>query len=89
MSGYRSQSMDTPVEIDRILFDRYRAMTPEQKLHLVFDLQASSDLLAMADIRARHPLIDEREAQLRLASRKYSRELMVAAFDWDPEVRGY
>lgn len=88
-SGYRTQSLDTPLEIERLVIDRYRGMTPEQKLTLVFGLQASADGFALADIRARHPGIDEREARLRLASRKYSRDLMVQAFDWDPEIRGY
>lgn len=45
--------------------------------------------LAAAAIRQERPEANEREIQLRVASRHIPRELIIAAFGWDPEVQGY
>ncbi len=89
MDGYRTQSSDTTREIEELQLAHFRAMSDDDKLRMVFELQAFADSFALADIRERHPGIDDYEANLRLASRKYSRELMIAAYGWDPDVHGY
>lgn len=87
--GPRGQPGDAAAEIERLELENFRAMSPDEKLQRIFELQDLADGMALADIRARHPGISEREARLRLASRKYPPELLVAAFGWDPLVRGY
>lgn len=82
-------SEDTPADVERILIEGYRKMTPEQKLERVFGLRAALQELTAAVIRQQRPDADERELRLRVASRSIPRELMVAAFGWDPEVEGY
>lgn len=35
------------------------------------------------------PDISDQELRLRVAARRLDRELMIAAFNWDPEIKGY
>jgi len=87
--GPATLAPDTDAAAERVLIDLYRRMTPAQKLQAIFELQRTADAIAIAGIRRRHPGVDEAEARLRLAALKYPRELMIAAFGWDPERRGY
>jgi len=79
---------DTPPEVERILIEGYRKMTAAQKVARVRDLNWTLIQLALADLRARHPDDDEHTLRLRLASRTYDRETMIAAFGWDPDEHG-
>ena len=70
--------------------ERYRRMSPAQKLYLVADLSLASRQLAEARIRAQQgPDVSRREIRLRLASLYLDRSTMIDAFGWDPEVEGY
>jgi hypothetical protein len=53
--GYRTQSQDTSREIERMLVDRWRAMTPEEKLAEIDDTCRGDDELALMGIRLRQP----------------------------------
>jgi hypothetical protein len=64
-------------------------MSPAQKLERVRALTRTVQQLALLDIRRRHPLADEREQALRLASRWIEPELMRRAFGWDVREVGY
>lgn len=79
---------DTSDEADRIMRAYWRAATPAQKLARVLGIGRSVNELARAHIRARYPSATPREIALRLAARTLSRETMVAAFGWDPDVHG-
>ena len=85
----KPQSRDTPLEIEAILIEGYRAMTPAQKLERVSQMTRAVQELALARIRAQHPDEGEREHRLRLASLWLPAELMRRAFDWDVDQRGY
>ena len=86
----RTQSPDTPPEIEAILVERYRQMTPMEKLHQVFELNRMAQQMAAMRIEAQYgPNLSERELRLRLAALWLDRETMIAAFGWDPEVKGY
>lgn len=82
-------SADTPIEVERLMIEAYRRMTPEQKLERVFGLRQALQELTAAAIRQQRPDASESEIRLRVASRSIPRELMVRAFGWDPEVEGY
>jgi hypothetical protein len=86
----KTLSPDTPPEIEEILVERYRRMTPQEKIQAVRDLNRSVLLMAVMGIRARHgqDLPDE-ELRLRLASLWLDRETMIKLHGWDPEVKGY
>jgi hypothetical protein len=86
----KTQSPDTPPEIEEILLERYRQMSPLDKLRQVFELNYMAQSMAAMRIQARYgPNLSERELRLRLASLWLDRETMIAAFGWDPEVEGY
>jgi hypothetical protein len=87
--GGRRPLSDTSPEAEKVLIELYRRMPPSWKLKQVLDLNRTVELLAMADIRRRHPDADERELRLRLGSRWLDREIMRKVFGWDPEVEGY
>ena len=80
---------DTSPEIEQIIIEGYRRMSAAQKLQIMQDLQSAARLLALGEIRRRHPQASERELQLRLASRWLEPELMRKAFGWNPDVEGY
>jgi hypothetical protein len=82
-------STDTPPEIEKIIIEGYRRMSAAQKLRLMQALNRTAQLLALSDIKRRHPQASPREWQLRLASRWIEPALMREAFGWDPDVEGY
>lgn len=83
-------SLDTPPEIEEMLLEGYRRMTPEEKMRRIVELNRSVEEMAAARIRTQYgPDLPERELRLRLAALRLDREVMVRLFDWDPEVEGY
>ena len=88
MDGYLTQSPDTSRAAEEFLFNAYRRMKPAEKIRIIGDLNRTMDEIARIAIRKQHPNATKREVALRLAARKYGRELMVKAFGWDPDVEG-
>lgn len=82
MSRYRTQSPDTRVEAERVLVERYREMSPADKLRLFSQLSRSTQELALAGLRRRYPHATDRELQLRLAATRLDRDTLRAAFGW-------
>lgn len=82
----RGQSRDTPDEVEEILLEGFRRMSPGEKLQRVWDMNRALRALAAARIRARYGSeISGRELNLRLAALRLDRKTMIAAFGWDPE----
>jgi hypothetical protein len=80
---------DTHPVMEAFLVERYREMSPHEKMERVREMTAAVQELALMDVRRRHPKADAREQALRLASRWIGPELMRRAFGWDVEVQGY
>src|SRR5258708_33596162 len=57
---------------------------------LAATLNASEFLLKTweAEVRAEHPHAGEADVRLRVAARHLSRDLMIQAYGWDPEIHG-
>lgn len=86
----KTQSPDTPPEIEEILLEGYRRMSPAEKFRRVIELGEAAEAMAAARIRSRYGRdISERELRLRLAALHLDRETMIEVFDWDPEKEGY
>lgn len=86
----RPLALDTPPDIEEIVIEGYRRMTPSQKLRRVVELGAAAETMAAARIRARYgPEVPPRELRLRLAALQLDRRTMVEVFDWDPQEKGY
>ena len=86
---YRTQSEDTPIEIERIQIEIWRKQSPARKLELLRSMVQGIQRLQLAEIRRRHPNANERELKMRLASRRLSPELMRRVYGWDPDKEGY
>jgi hypothetical protein len=80
---------DTHPEIEKILIEGYRRMPAWKKLEQVWKANEFARQLVLMDIRRRYPDADEREVRMRMASRWIPRDLMIKAFGWDPEEKGY
>jgi len=86
----KTLSLDTPPDIEEIVLERYRQMHPFEKLMQVFELNQMAQQMAALRIQAQYgPDLSERELRLRLAALWLDRDLMIEAFGWDPEVKGY
>lgn len=85
----RAGKIDTSRDVQRVLVEGYRQMSPREKLQRVRSLNRSVRTLALAGVRQRFGRdLPEREEQLRLAALSIDRQTMIAAFDWDPQERG-
>lgn len=84
-----SRPSDTPPDVELMLIEGYRCMSPAQKLERVVSLNRALTQLASARIRAQYGEdISERELRLRLGALRLDRSLMIEAFGWDPGSRG-
>lgn len=80
---------DTPPQMEALLIERYRRMTPAEKLAMVTKMTQAVQKLALARIRRQYGDISEHEQKLRLAALWYGRDIMIHFFNWDPEEKGY
>ena len=85
----KTQSPDTHPDIEKIQIEGYRRMSAAEKFHKIAELNRFLDMLALADVRRRHPDADEWECRLRVASRRIPADLMKKAFGWDIAEKGY
>jgi len=85
----KKQIQDTHPEIEKMIIEGYRKMTPRQKLQKVSELNKSIQQIALARIRKQYGNISEREQRLRLASLWLDRDIMIKVFGWDPQEKGY
>jgi len=85
----RDAATDTAPEVEAILLEGYRRMSPAEKLLRVLDLNRAVEDLARARLRMEYGAgLSEREERLRLAALHLDRETMIRVFDWDPDVHG-
>jgi hypothetical protein len=86
----RTQSPDTPAEVEQRLLEGYRRMSPGQRLMMAMEMNRAVQQMAAARICAQYgPDLPERELRLRLAALWIDRDTMMRAFGWDPRVQGY
>jgi len=85
----KPQSPDTSLDLEARLFDRYRRMSPEEKLEYVGALGRLAEEVALAGLRAKYPDASEEDNRLRLVSRWIDRDTMIRLYDWDPLARGF
>jgi hypothetical protein len=80
MSAYRPQASDTSEAVDRLVFDGFRAMTPEQRLRLASQAAAALERLSIAGLRLRFPEAEEEELRRRAGARRLGAELTRRAY---------
>jgi hypothetical protein len=77
-----SRPRDTSHAVDRIQFERLRAMSPEEKGAVFTGLVLAVQDLALAGLRLRHPSATEDELWLRLAVRRLGAETVGRVTGW-------
>jgi hypothetical protein len=77
---------DTDPKALEIYLKLHREMTPGERLSRVFELCAFQQSLQVASVRAAYPQAGDPEVFLRVAARRLSRQLMIAAYNWDPDL---
>lgn len=86
----RTQSVDTPPEVEEILIARPREMSWTERLQRMYELTGAARALAESRIRARSGReLDERTVTLRLAALHLDRETLQCVFGWNPEIEGH
>jgi len=80
---------DTHPAIERMLIERYRQMSAQEKLERLCEMNRTAKYLALLEIRRRHPNADDHECRMRLFSRWLSPALMLKVYGWDVEKEGY
>lgn len=88
MNDSHAIGLDTAPEAREIQFDLWRRASSTRKAEMISALCADIRELALAGVRERHPRASAREALLRVGALTIDRELMIAAFGWDPEREG-
>jgi len=84
----RAQSVDTPLDVERLQIERYREMGPRRRLVAALELNAALDLVARAGIRARNGALSAEQERLQLFALRLDRDQMRTAFGWDPGAPG-
>jgi hypothetical protein len=85
--SYRTQSADTSVEAEKMLFERLRELRPWEKAEILRALNRSARELALAGLRARHPDADEAELRMRLAEQYIGRDGVARVLGGHPRRR--
>ena len=77
---------DTHPAAMEVFLKLQRQRSPGQKLADAFELIELVMQLSAAGVRRRHPEAGEREVFLRTASLRLSRDLMMRAYGWHPDL---
>lgn len=81
MSGYRTQSLDTPEAVERIVFAGYRRMSPAEKMARMVELSRAAEGFSRAGLRARHPGLDDEQIDVKLAEVRLGPDLVARVLE--------
>jgi predicted RNA-binding Zn ribbon-like protein len=79
---------DTDPRAMEVWLELLRQKPPGERLATTLALTDLTLKMAEAGVRVSYPQASDREVFLRAAARHLSRELMVRAYGWDPELNG-
>jgi hypothetical protein len=71
---------DTPLEVEAILLDRYRAMSSFEKFKITFEMMEFVRTLTLQGLRNRFPNASEKELLIRLTTLLHGAELAKEAW---------
>lgn len=77
---------DTDPKTLSVYIQLHRDMPESQRLARVFELCEFQQSLQFASVRAAYPQANEEEVFLRVAARRLGRDLMIKAYNWDPDL---
>ena len=79
---------DTDPKAMEAWVESLRRKTPGERLGIAFQLTEIAFRMSEAGVRLQFPEASDREVFLRAAARRLPRDLMIAAYGWDPEGNG-
>jgi len=85
----KTLSSDTHPKAEKVLIELLRKAPCWRKLEMVSQITTTCRELALNGLRRRYPRASEEELKKRLASLVLPRELVIRAYNWDPEKEGY
>lgn len=80
---------DTDEKTEQVLLELVRAMPAWKKLEQVESLTEACRQFSLSGLRSRYPRASEEELRKRLAALVFDREIVMKAYEWDPEKEGY
>ena len=80
---------DTDPRAMEVWLDLLRRMTPGERIAAALDLTNLALQMSAAGVRSAFPEANDQEVLVRVAARYLPRELMIRAYQWDPESNGH
>lgn len=71
------------------MIERWREMSPADKLGEVAALNNAFEQLFKAGVRIRYPSADDKEVVCRVLALRLGRNIMVRVYGWDPAIEGW
>jgi hypothetical protein len=87
MAQHPAEFTDTDARAMEVWLGVLRGKTPGERIAIAFDLTDFALRMAESGVRANYPGASEREIFLRAAALRLPPDLMIRAYDWDPEQR--
>jgi len=85
----KTLSQDTHPEAEKVLIELLRKAPAWKKLKMLSQITTMCRELALSGLRRRYPEGDEEEMKKRLAALVLPRQMVIKAYNWDPEKEGY
>ncbi|MEW6102347.1 MAG: hypothetical protein AB1630_00785 [bacterium] len=85
----KTLSPDTQPEAEKVLIELLRKAPAWRKIEMVSQITTACRELALIGLRRRYPEANDDELKKRLAALVLPREIVIRAYNWDPEKEGY
>ncbi|MEW6608347.1 MAG: hypothetical protein AB1414_13035 [bacterium] len=85
----KTLSPDTHPEAEKVLIERLRKAPAWRKVEMVNQITTTCRELALIGLRRRYPEAPDEELTKRLAALVLPRQLVISAYNWDPQKEGY
>lgn len=80
---------DTSGVVAAMVVERWRGMSPGEKLDQVGELNRACEQLSEAGVRVRYPGAGDDEVRHRVFALRLGRDVMVEVYGWDPTIEGW
>jgi hypothetical protein len=85
----KTLSSDTHPAAEIVLIDLARKASAWQKLEMVSQITNTCRELALSGLRRRYPASSNEELKKRLAALVLPHQIVICAYNWDPDKEGY
>jgi hypothetical protein len=89
MTDHPFEFTDTDPRAMEVWLDLLRRMTPGERIAATLDLTSFALQMSASGVRLAFPDAKDREVLLRVAARHLPRDLMIRAYNWDPDTNGH